>query len=194
MPLTGLGTRSISRWKSSTLRMIRATPRIGDSGGSSGCMASLTPASSATGSTRSRKYSRFSHSRSSVTSPYSVSGASLHQRVVVAGDQGAAAGRQRRGGPQHAQRPSTRSTRRGMPSRPMLRISSQTVSISSSRPGRPELGPGERGGSPFDHGQLEPAVFVELLDALQRFEAPRAARLGRSPRPPGLCLPTLPTA
>src|SRR5680860_1318805 len=47
------------------LRMIRPTPRIGETGGSSGCMASRTPASSATGTTRRRKYSSVSHSCSS---------------------------------------------------------------------------------------------------------------------------------
>ena len=48
------------------LRMMRPTPRIGDSGGSSGCIESLTPAFSATGSTLRRKYSRFSQSSSSL--------------------------------------------------------------------------------------------------------------------------------
>ena len=74
-PLAGLGIRSSRRWKLSTLRMMRPSPRMGDSGGSSGCMASFTPACSATGTTRRRKYSRFSQSCSSLTTPNSVRGA-----------------------------------------------------------------------------------------------------------------------
>ena len=46
--------------------MIRASPRTGEIGGSSGCSARLTPASSQTGSTRRRKRSKFSHSAASV--------------------------------------------------------------------------------------------------------------------------------
>ena len=56
--------------------MIRPRPRTPESGGSSGCIASLTPAFSATGTTALRKYSRLAHNCSSVTMPYSVSGAS----------------------------------------------------------------------------------------------------------------------
>ena len=50
-----LGTVSTSRLRAAWLRNTRATPPIGDIGGSSGCRASLTPASSATGTTASRK-------------------------------------------------------------------------------------------------------------------------------------------
>ena len=56
------------------LRMIRPTPRIGDSGGSSGCIASLTFAFSATGTTLLRKYSRLVHSSSSLDRPGSLGG------------------------------------------------------------------------------------------------------------------------
>lgn len=75
MPFAWLGTSSTSRSKPWIVVMIRAMPRIGDSGGSSGCIASFTPASSATGTTRSRKYRRVSQSCSSVTVPALVGGA-----------------------------------------------------------------------------------------------------------------------
>ena len=62
IPLASLGTSSRTRSNASTLRMIRPRPRTGEIGGSSGCSASRTPAFSATGTTRRRKYSKFSHS------------------------------------------------------------------------------------------------------------------------------------
>jgi hypothetical protein len=45
----------MARAMASTLRKMRAMPRIGEMGGSSGCSAIFTPARSATGTTRSRK-------------------------------------------------------------------------------------------------------------------------------------------
>ena len=50
---------------------------MGEIGGSSGCKANLTFDSSATGITRSKKYFKLSQSRSSVTIPASVKGASF---------------------------------------------------------------------------------------------------------------------
>ena len=47
--------------------MMRPTSRTGESGGSSGCKASFTPASSATGTARSRNQASVSHSSSSET-------------------------------------------------------------------------------------------------------------------------------
>ena len=73
-PLHGLGTRLMARSMFSTLRMIRPTPRIGDSGGSSGCSASFTPFASATGTTRSVNHAKFSQSRSSLISSPSAPG------------------------------------------------------------------------------------------------------------------------
>ena len=74
--------------------MIRPRPRTGEIGGSSGCSASRTFASSATGTTRRRKYSKFSQSRSSVASVRLGSRRRLqHLGVVVLRDEGAAAGR-----------------------------------------------------------------------------------------------------
>ena len=67
------------------LRMMRLTPRIGDSGGSSGCIDSLTPAFSATGSTFLRKYSRLTQSSSSLIGGFAVmsSGTSLRSKLVT---------------------------------------------------------------------------------------------------------------
>ena len=66
--------------------MIRAMPRMGERGGSSGCSASLTFAFSATGTTRRKKYSKFSHSRCSETSPYSVTGGNQYVGFVQSPD------------------------------------------------------------------------------------------------------------
>ena len=114
-------------------------PRKGDSGGSSGCMASLTPASSATGTTFSRKYFRLSQSCSSVTTPASVSGAffinSLSKPVTMAPPRPGAAIEVR----VQLSTGIHSGHQTGMPTLPMLRISSQAYSISSSRSERPSL-------------------------------------------------------
>ena len=77
MPLTGLGTMSMTRRSSLALAMMRAMPRSGLIGGSSGWSAILTLNFSATGITALRKYSQFCHIFSSLTSPYWVSPCAL---------------------------------------------------------------------------------------------------------------------
>ncbi len=64
---------------------MRPTPRIGESGGSSGCIESFTPAFSATGSTLRRKYSRFVQSSSSLIGGCVVrsSGTSFKSKLVT---------------------------------------------------------------------------------------------------------------
>ena len=72
MQFAGESTMPMSRCRSSWFLTIRGRPKIGR-GGSSGCIAILTPTSSATGMIRFRKYSRFCHSRFSSTDLYSAS-------------------------------------------------------------------------------------------------------------------------
>ena len=74
--------------------MIRPIPRTGESGGSSGWSASLTPASSATGTARSRNQASVSQSRSSSTGAPGA-GAVLPDGRVEAGHLRATSARQR---------------------------------------------------------------------------------------------------
>ncbi len=70
IPFASLGTTDSNRSKASTVFMIRATPRMrGKTGGSSGCMASRTPAFSAIGTIRCRNRSKVAHNCSASIAP-----------------------------------------------------------------------------------------------------------------------------
>ena len=169
MPLTGLGTRSIRRWKFSTLRMIRPTPRMGESGGSSGCIASRTPAFSATGTTRAGTTRGFPQ-RSARTAPAAGGGASRHVPVEARDERAAAAGwRHRRAHPADARHEVI--AEHPMPSRP---IASQQVAEPRDlllAALDPEAHPVERRRR-LDDGELEPVVGVEPLQQRERHLAP----------------------
>src|SRR5829696_3536282 len=129
----------MARRIASGVRRIRAIPRIGEIGGSSGCSASFTPASAATGTTRSMKRPRLSQSVSSLTSPAGVYGAfrisAWSYEVTSAPPRLGVVVEVRVQLKTDIQFQQTT----GTPTAPRLRISVQQRSISSSAPGNPNF-------------------------------------------------------